>query len=137
MTEQRADQAAERTEPEHWAFVCHSGSCRYQGAEEVGQAVARALAQRPDGARGTVVRAGCLGLCGAGPAVVTYPAGEVHVRVTTGDATDLAAQLLQGRGLTRRAVNVPPWYRQHIVGRLGTFVELLKRRMQGAVQRPG
>ena len=118
--------------PEHWAFVCHSSSCRYDGAEAVGQSLARALASRPDGASGTVVRAGCLGLCGAGPAVVTYPAGEVHVRVTPQDAAELAAQLVTGRGLTRRTVNVPAWYRQNIVGRLGVFVDLLKRRMQSA-----
>ena len=119
-------------EPEHWAFVCHSSSCRYDGAEAVGQALARALAARPDGATGTVVRAGCLGLCGAGPALVTYPSGEVHVRVTPADATELAARLVSGSGPARRAVNVPPWYRQNIVARLGSYVELLKRRMRSA-----
>ena len=119
-------------EPEHWAFVCHSSSCRYEGADAVGQALARALSARPDGATGTVVRAGCLGLCGSGPAVVTYPAGDVHVRVAPGDAVELAAQLVRGRGLPRRAVSVPAWYRQHIVGRLGAFVELLKRRARAA-----
>ena len=123
---------AATAEPEQWAFICHSSSCRYQGAEEVGQALARSLAERPDGGSGTVVRAGCLGLCGAGPAVVTYPGGDVHVRVVPEDAAELAAQLVRGRGLARRTVNVPPWYRQHIVSRLGTFVELLKRRMRDA-----
>ena len=117
-------------EPEQWAFICYSSSCRYQGAEAVGQSLARALAERPDGSTGTVVRAGCLGLCGAGPAVVTYPAGEVHLRVEPRDATELAAQLVQGRGLARRTVKVPPWYQQHIVARLESFVELLKRRMR-------
>lgn len=96
----------------------------------MGQSLARALAARPDGATATVVRAGCLGLCGAGPAVVTYPAGEVHVRVVAADAVDFAERLVQGRALERRAVRVPPWYRQNIVGRLGQFVELLKRRMR-------
>ena len=125
------DRAAQ-ADPEHWAFVCYSSSCRYEGADVVGQALARALSARPDGATGTVVRAGCLGLCGSGPAVVTYPAGEVHIRVAPGDAVELAAQLVRGRGLPRRAVTVPAWYRQHIVGRLGAFVELLKRRARPA-----
>jgi (2Fe-2S) ferredoxin len=94
--------------------------------------LARALAARPDGSNATVVRAGCLGLCGAGPAVVTYPGGEMHVRVTPADAVEMAGQLLQGRGLTRRSVNVPVWYRQQMTSRLGSFVELLKRRMRSA-----
>ena len=115
--------------PSNWAFICYSGSCRYQGAEEVGQALARELRDQPDAA---VVRAGCLGLCGAGPAVVTYPSGDVHIRVMPQDAKEFAAQLTQGRGLGRRSVTVPAWYRQNIVGRLGSFVELLKRRAGAA-----
>lgn len=97
----------------------------------VGQALARALREQPAGAA-AVVRAGCLGLCGSGPAVVTYPAGEVHILVAPEDARELAAQLVRGRGLSRRTVTVPAWYRQSIVGRLGAFVELLKRRARAA-----
>jgi (2Fe-2S) ferredoxin len=111
--------------PTNWAFICYSSSCRYDGAEAVGQALARELRDRPDAA---VVRSGCLGLCGAGPAVVTYPSGDVHIRVTPQDAGEMAKQLTEGRGLARRSVTVPAWYRQNIVGRLGAFVDILKRR---------
>src|SRR5687768_13783932 len=97
--ERSVAEAAGPVEPEQWAFVCYSSSCRYQGAEAVGQSLARALAERPNGNTGTVVRAGCLGLCGAGPAVVTYPAGEVHIRVEASDAKEMAAQLVEGSGL--------------------------------------
>ena len=37
-----------------------------------------------------VVRSGCLGLCGAGPAAVTYPAGDVYLRVQPEDAAEMA-----------------------------------------------
>ena len=49
-----------------------------------------------------VVRSGCLSLCGAGPAVVTYPAGEVHLRVQPEDAPDLALTLSGGPGAGQR-----------------------------------
>lgn len=128
LEQRRAADPASVPGPTSWAFICYSSSCRYQGSEEVGQALARELRDRPDAA---VVRAGCLGLCGAGPAVVTYPSGDVHIRVSPQDARDFAVQLAQGRGLARRAISVPAWYRQNIVGRLGTFVQLLKRRAAG------
>jgi (2Fe-2S) ferredoxin len=119
-----------------WAFICHASSCRYQGAEAVAVALARALRDSQPATDAAVVRAGCLGLCGAGPAVVTYPGGDVHIRVEQSDAPELAAQLLRGRGLARRSVTVPAWYRQHIVGRLGAYVQLLKRRRSGAPDGP-
>ncbi len=77
-----------------------------------------------------VVRSGCLSLCGAGPAVVTYPAGEVHLRVQPEDAPDLALTLSGGAGAGQgaRRVRAPQWYREHIVARLAYVIQILQRR---------
>jgi (2Fe-2S) ferredoxin len=93
----------------------------------VREALVNAARQRDDSGV-AVVRAGCLGLCGAGPAVVTYPAGAIHLHVEPGDAADLAKELASGSGLKRRQVRAPQWYRDHILSRLATFVRLLQRR---------
>jgi (2Fe-2S) ferredoxin len=112
---------------EHWAFVCESSTCHFQGSAQTREALARAVAERGDPAV-HVVRTGCLGLCGAGPAVVTYPAGDVLLRVQPGDAPELAAALAGGTGLGRRLVRAPPWYRERITARLALLVRLLRRR---------
>lgn len=122
-------QPVQPVQTERWAFVCHSSSCRYSGAESTGQALAREA--RETDTPLTVVRAGCLGFCSSGPAVVTYPDGDVYLNVSAGDASDLAAHVAQGRALARRAIRVPDWYREHIVGRLGAYVQLLRRRAAG------
>ncbi|MBI3972290.1 MAG: (2Fe-2S) ferredoxin domain-containing protein [Chloroflexi bacterium] len=124
--------AAERTVPDldqftHWAFICEASDCRWRGSPAVRNALAEAV-QRQGGRRVAVVRTGCLSLCGAGPAVVTYPAGEVHLHVEPADAPEMAAQLAGGSGLKRRLVRAPQWYRDAIVSRLGYMIELLKRR---------
>jgi (2Fe-2S) ferredoxin len=136
-----ASEATEASEPEaRWAFVCESGSCRYQGSVQTREALVRALAGRPEGeshgqASGPlrpvhVVRSGCLSLCGAGPAVVTYPAGEVHLRVQPEDAPDLALTLSGGPGAGQgaRRVRAPQWYREHIIARLAYVIQILQRR---------
>jgi (2Fe-2S) ferredoxin len=133
-------------EPEsRWAFVCESSSCRYQGSVQTREALVRALAGqraeqraassagRPEGepqGQVHVVRSGCLSLCGAGPAVVTYPAGEVHLRVQPEDAADLALTLSGGPGAGQgaRRVRAPQWYREHIVARLAYVIQILQRR---------
>ena len=125
----RSTEGEGAVQPDRWAFVCHSSSCRYRGAESAGQALAREA--RDGGVPLTVVRAGCLGLCSSGPAVVTYPDGDVYLNVTAGDARELTSHVGQGRTLARRAIRVPDWYREHIVGRLGAYVQLLRRRASG------
>jgi (2Fe-2S) ferredoxin len=122
---------------ERWAFVCHSSSCRYRGAEATGQALAKASRDAREAAPEpaaplTVVRAGCVGLCSAGPAVVTYPAGDVYLNVTEQDAPELAEHIAQDRILRRHAIRLPDWYRENIVGRLGAYVQLLRRRASGS-----
>jgi (2Fe-2S) ferredoxin len=117
----------------HWAFICESSDCRWRGSALLGDALAQEIQRRGCGSV-AVVRTGCLGLCGAGPAVVTYPAGEVHLRVEPADAADLAAHLAAGTGLPRRSVRAPQWYRDQLLARLGYFVQLLKRR--AAVRAP-
>ena len=112
-----------------WAFVCEASDCRWGGAVAVRDALAQAAQDHPSGAL-AVVRTGCLGLCGAGPVVVTYPSGDVHLRVEPGDALDMAAQLAAGAPLRARAVRAPQWYRDQILARLAYFVQLLKRRQQ-------
>ncbi|MGH2355213.1 MAG: (2Fe-2S) ferredoxin domain-containing protein [Chloroflexota bacterium] len=112
----------------HWAFVCEASTCRWQGSPQVREALARAVTEGGS-ADVAVVRTGCLSLCGAGPAVVTYPNGDVHLRVEPDDAPDLAGQLAAGAPLQRRVVRAPPWYREQITRRLGYLVELLKRRL--------
>ena len=98
---------------------------------------AASSAGRPEGApqeapqgQVHVVRSGCLSLCGAGPAVVTYPAGEVHLRVQPEDAPDLALTLSGGPGAGQgaRRVRAPQWYREHIVARLAYVIQILQRR---------
>jgi (2Fe-2S) ferredoxin len=135
-------EATEASAPEpRWAFVCESSSCRYQGSAQTREALVRALAGqraasgagRPEGApqgQVHVVRSGCLSLCGAGPAVVTYPAGEVHLRVQPEDAPDLALTLSGGPGAGQgaRRVRAPQWYREHIVARLAYVIQILQRR---------
>lgn len=111
----------------HWAFICEASDCRWRGSADVRDALARRIQQQ--GCRHVaVVRTGCLSLCGAGPAIVTYPAGEVHLRVEPADVPDLAQQLSAGTGLARRTVRAPQWYRDQILRRLAYFVDLLKRR---------
>ena len=83
------------------------------------------------------MRAGCLGLCGAGPAVVTYPRGDVHIRVTPADAPELAASVTGEGTVARPSITVPAWYRQHIVGRLGAYVDLLRRRWAASASSGG
>jgi (2Fe-2S) ferredoxin len=112
---------------ERWAFVCESSTCYYQGATQTREALARAVAERGDPSV-RVVRTGCLGLCGAGPAVVTYPAGDVLLRVQPGDAPELAAALAGDSGLGRRLARAPQWYRDRITARLAFLVRLLRRR---------
>ena len=112
---------------DRFAFICESSSCYYQGSPAVREALAKAIGDQgcPNLA---VVRTGCLGLCGAGPAVVADPAGDVHLHVEPADAGELAKQLAAGVPLARRAVRAPQWYRDRITQRLGYFVQLLKRR---------
>ena len=116
---------------QHWAFICEASDCRYRGACEVREALVGEV-QRRGCETVAVVRTGCLSLCGAGPALVTYPGGDVHLHVEPHDAPDLAAQLAGGSALQRRAVRAPQWYRDAILGRLGSFVQLLKRRAAAA-----
>ncbi|HEY7062936.1 MAG TPA: (2Fe-2S) ferredoxin domain-containing protein [Chloroflexota bacterium] len=77
-----------------------------------------------------IVRSGCLSLCGAGPAVVSYPRGDVHLRVQPADAPELAAQLAAGAPLPRRAVRAPQWYRDRILAQLAYTVRVLQQRGQ-------
>jgi (2Fe-2S) ferredoxin len=116
---------------ERFAFVCESSSCYYQGSVAVREALAKATGDQACGNL-AIVRTGCLGLCGAGPAVVSYPAGDVHLRVEPTDAAEMAAQLATGAPLARRAVRAPQWYRDRITERLAYFVQILKRRQQPA-----
>lgn len=115
-----------------WVFICEASDCRYQGAVKLREALASGLAQAGNDVNGTgevaVVRTGCLSLCGAGPAVVTYPAGSVLLHVEPSDARDLASSLLAGQPLTRRVVRPPQWYRDSIMSRLAYYVDLLKKR---------
>ena len=111
----------------HWAFICEASDCRWRGSQTVREALARELHQGGCGSV-AVVRTGCLGLCGAGPAVVTYPRGDVHLHVQPADAAEMVTQLSAGAALPRRAVRAPQWYRDQILARLGYFVQLLKRR---------
>jgi (2Fe-2S) ferredoxin len=113
--------------PDQLVFICEASDCRIRGASEVRQALAGALAESGCATVG-VVRTGCLSLCGAGPAVVTYPATDVHLHVQPADAKELAAQLAVGAPLQRRRVRVPPWYRDHISSRLAYVVRLLRAR---------
>lgn len=116
---------------EHWAFVCEASDCRWRGSAQVREALAQELDDRVCESV-AVVRTGCLSLCGAGPALVTYPGGAVHLGVQPADAPDLATQLSAGAPLGRRVVRAPQWYRDQIASRLGQMVELLKRRASGA-----
>ena len=117
---------------QHWAFICEASDCRYRGACDVREALVGEV-QRRGCDTVAVVRTGCLSLCGAGPALVTYPSGDVHLHVQPQDASDLAAQLAGGAALQRRAVRAPQWYRDAILGRLGSFVQMLKRRSAAAI----
>jgi (2Fe-2S) ferredoxin len=119
--------AADPERFQHWAFLCHASDCRYQGAPDVAEALARELQARGS-EEVAVVRTGCLSLCGAGPALVTYPGGDVHLHLEAGDATDLAAQLARGKGLATRTVRAPQWYKDQILARLGYFVQMIKRK---------
>lgn len=117
---------------ERWAFICEASSCRFSGSVATREALAQALpAAAPGAVALKVVRTGCLGLCGAGPAVVTYPEGEVHLHVQPADAADLAASLSGSGQRGRRQVRAPAWYREHITARLETLVQLLRRRAAG------
>ena len=122
-------------QPKHdqWAFVCEASDCRLRGSIQVRDALARAVQGDAGCARVAVVRTGCLSLCGAGPAVVTYPGGDVHLRVEAGDALELARRLASGESFARRAVRAPQWYRERIKSRLGYLVQLLKERVAGGV----
>lgn len=126
-TPEPAAPAPDATGFSRWAFICHASDCRFRGAPVVAEALAREVRARGAGDI-AVVRSGCLSLCGAGPALVTYPAGDVHLRVQPEDAADMAAHLARGEGLDRRKVRAPQWYREQIVARLGYFVEMLRRR---------
>ncbi len=110
-----------------WVFICEASDCRYRGSPAVRDALARTV-EREGRSHVAVVRTGCLGLCGAGPAVVTYPAGDVHLRVEARDAPEMAAQVARGAPFGKRAVRAPQWYRDQITRRLGYLVQMLKRR---------
>ena len=135
----RPDATPDPRECTRWAFVCESSSCRWGGSVEVREALHRALrdeappreAAVPAGVapdRVAVVRTGCLGLCSAGPAVVTYPEGDVHLRVQPDDALDLAQHLTGTVERGRRQVKAPPWFRDQLVSRLGYYVDWLRRK---------
>jgi (2Fe-2S) ferredoxin len=114
---------------DRWAFICEASDCRYRGAVAVRDALAKAV--REDGCGNVaVVRTGCLSLCGAGPAVVTYPSVDVHLKVEPGDAPELAVQVAAGAALKRRTVRAPQWYRDRISNQLGYYVRLLRQRAQ-------
>lgn len=114
-----------------WAFICHASDCRYRGAPALSEALTAELQAR--GCQDVaVVRSGCLSLCGAGPALVTYPAGDVLLHLEKGDARELAAQLAEGKGLPKRTVRAPQWYKDQIVARLGYFVQIIRRRAAAA-----
>ncbi len=98
--------AVSQTELEQWAFVCEASDCRSRGSSQVRDALVRAV-QAGGCPHVAVVRTGCLSLCGAGPAVVTYPNGDVHLRVEQSDAPELAGQLAAGGSLRRRVVRAP------------------------------
>jgi (2Fe-2S) ferredoxin len=115
----------------NWAFICEASDCRWRGSQEVREALAAEL-QRRDCGDVAVVRTGCLSLCGAGPALVTYPKGDVHLRVERGDVPSLAAQLARGEPLRARVVRAPAWYRENILSRLAYFVQLIRRRTEAA-----
>lgn len=132
----------ERTDG-RWAFVCHASSCRYNGAEATATALATAMQDaarsvpqpaadatgQTAGARlAGVARTGCLGVCSNGPAVVTYPACDLHLEVAPSDASEFIAQLAQGKPLRRKAIRLPDWYRTHMQQRLTAFVAVLTRR---------
>ena len=48
----------------------------------------------------------------------------------TGDARDLAGNLRQGKGLSRRTVNIPAWYRESLRASLGRLATLLTQRLR-------
>jgi NADP-reducing hydrogenase subunit HndC len=112
---------------EQWVFVCESSSCQYDGSSGTRAALARTVAEQGLG-NVRVVRSGCLGLCGAGPAAVTYPAGDVYLRVQPEDAPEMAGAVAAGGGLARRMVRAPKWYRERIVARLDYLIQYLRRR---------
>jgi (2Fe-2S) ferredoxin len=130
-----AEQPTELDRYDQWAFICEASDCRYRGSAEVRDALAQAVR---DGACANVavVRTGCLSLCGAGPAVVSYPSGDVHLRVEPSDALEMAAQLTAGQPLKRRSVRAPQWYRDRIVAQLGYAVRLLKQRASASAGPP-
>jgi (2Fe-2S) ferredoxin len=120
---------------EHWAFVCEASDCRYRGAPAVRDALARAVHEGGH-ANVAVVRTGCLSLCGAGPAVVAYPSGDVHLQVQPADAPEMALQLAAGAPLKRRAVRAPQWYRDRIASQFSYAIRLLKQRYRRAQTPP-
>jgi (2Fe-2S) ferredoxin len=120
---------------ERWAFICEASDCRFRGSPAVREALAQAV-HEGGCAHVAVVRTGCLGLCGAGPAVVAYPSGDVHLQVQPGDARELATQVAAGAPLKSRAVRAPQWYRDRITSQLGYAVRLLKQRYQREPRSP-
>ena len=111
---------------EQWVFVCESSSCQYDGSSRTRAALTRTVAEQGLG-NVRVVRSGCLGLSGAGPAAVTYPAGDVYLRVQPEDAAEMAGAVSGGGGLARRIVRAPQWYRDRIVARLDYLIQYLRR----------
>jgi (2Fe-2S) ferredoxin len=132
LAAKEAPASPEARPDEQWVFVCESSSCQFDGASLTRLALARAVAdQGLTNVR--VVRSGCLSLCGAGPAAVTYPAGAVHLRVQPEDAAEMAGAVATGGGLARRIVRAPQWYRERITARLDYLIQYLRRNRPAVV----
>ncbi len=127
---EQPEEALDAQEP--WAFVCYASSCRYSGAEATAVAIAQELRRRAEEsgqphAEARVARAGCFGLCSSGPVVATYPGGEMHIGVRPEDAREMAAQLAQGKGLARRAIQLPAWYQEYLRNTLARLAGFARR----------
>lgn len=92
-------------------LVCTHGSkkkkgcCRGRGADDLRRAIADEIKERGLKGRIRIRKAGCLGCCSSGPALVTYPDAAICTRVRKKDVAGLvdrlAAMAEEGRKRTR------------------------------------
>lgn len=82
---------------ERHVFVCTSGKvCPRQGAETVHSELRGLVASAGLKDRVRVNKCGCLGQCGYGPIVVTYPEGTWYAGVLPSDVEEIFATHLVG-----------------------------------------
>ena len=107
-------------------IVCHNVDCHSHGSVEIGDEIARRLAEA--GSPVVVKPYICFGACTHAPNIVLYPAGIWYSGATLADASAIAAHILGGEPVEHLSEQIDPALRNLILqildSGLGRFEDL-------------